>query len=493
MSTIIPKPFVPLPYQPEMLQHLHGNPKALLLVEMGLGKTVVILKLIEELVLDGAITGCLIVAPLRVKLLTWPEQAAAWQHSSWMRVVDMSTPEGEEAWNNGAAHIYLAHYDTLSTREVTRKHGTCKGLGCPGCDAGFTTAKYPGFVARFLKGRRKLPAQMLVYDEISVFKAHNGKRAATMRAYHDKFDRIIGMTGTPLGNSRLNLFNIVRMVDGGERFGPSFTKFRDRYAESDFMGYKWKMREGACAEIDEKISDISLVLLAEDHANLPPLFIEDIEVPLPAAAESAYLRMEKELLLELEKGDIVSLNAAVLAGKLLQILGGACFGENREVHQIHDAKIKALQKLRKKLGPKEPILVLTAYTHEIPRILEAIPGARKFDLKDIDLWRAGKIPMWCADARSLSHGIDSLQVSCCTQAWFTPHWSSETVQQTIKRIHRRGNDRDTTVYRLIGKLSKKTSMDEVVIESNREMAGEQAGMLAALKRLQRLRKKEVAK
>lgn len=472
-----PKPFVPLVYQPQMLEHLEKNSDALLLVEMGLGKTVVVLKHIENLILDGAINGCLIVAPLRVKLLTWPEQCATWEHSAWLRVVDMSTPEGEQAWRDGSADIYLTHYDTLATREVTRK---VKGKS--------VTTKHPGFADKFLKGREKLPATMVVYDEISVFKQHDGKRAAAIRAYHDKFTHHIGLTGTPLGNSRLNLFNQVRMIDGGKRLGPSFFSFRNWAAESDFMGYRWSMREGMSDLIDKKISDIALVLLCADHADLPPCYTEDIEVALPAAAEKAYLKMEKELLLELEKGDIVALNAAVLANKMLQISGGACYGEEREVHHIHDAKIDALKKLREKLGPKEPLIVLISFKHERSRVLEAIPGSREFDVKDIELWRQGKIHTWVADARSIGHGLDSLQVSCCNMVFFTPYWSAEVVQQVIKRIWRRGNLRDTYIWRLVAKIKGKISMDEIVIESNRCNIEEQATMLDSLKKLQRLSK-----
>lgn len=473
--SITPRQYIPLPYQPQMLEHLERTPKALLLVEMGLGKSVVVLKRISDMILNGESNGCLICCPLRVKLLTWPDQCETWEHSAWLRVVDMSTPEGEQAWNEGSADIYLIHYDVLATREVTRK---VKGK----------TVKrtYPGFVDKFLKGRKKIPINMVVYDEISVFKDPNGKRAAAMRTYHELMPFRVGLSGTPLGNSRLNLFNQVRMIDDGERLGRSFTQFRQWAAESDYMGYTWKMREGMAEKIDEKIADISLVLLCEDHAQLPPCYTEDIEVTLPPAAEKDYKKMEKELLLELEKGDIVSLNAAVLSNKLLQIGSGACYGEDREVHIIHDAKLDALKKLRKKLGPKEPLIVLVSFKHERERILQAIPGSRNFDVKDMDAWRQGKIHTFVADARSIGHGIDSLQTSCCNMVFYTPYWSSEVTKQVIKRIWRRGNFRDTYIWRLVCKIKGKITMDEIVIESNRTYADEQSAMFRSLQRLRKL-------
>jgi hypothetical protein len=484
---ITPKQYVPLPYQPLMLKHLEEHPKSLLFVEMGLGKTVVVLKRISDMICQGEIRAALIVAPLRVSLLTWVEQIETWEHSSWMRAVNMNTPEGAAAWEAADAEIFIVHYDVLSTREVTRTCRKCKGNGCATCGgAGSVLSRHPGFAEKFMKGRKRLPVDMVVYDEISVFKDPAGKRAKAMAAHHHHFPYRIGMSGTPLGNSRLNLFNQVRMIDDGERLGKSFFRFREHYAESDFMGYKWTMRPGANEKIDQAISDIALVLLCEDHANLPPCYLNDIEVTLPAEAEKQYRKIEKELLLELEKGDIVAASAAVLAGKMLQITGGACYGDDKTVHHIHTAKIDALKKLRKQLGPREPLIVLVAFRHESARVMEAIPGCRMFDIKDIDEWREGKIHTICADARSLSHGIDSLQVSCCNMVWFTPHWSAEITQQTIKRIHRRGNPRDTHIWRLVAKIKGHLTVDEAVIESNREHTNEQTGMFSSLRKIQRL-------
>lgn len=488
MTPIVPRRYVPLPYQPQMEQHLRDNPWSLLLVEMGLGKTVVVLKDIDEKLTNGSSRGVLIIAPLRVSRITWPEQCETWEHSAWMRVVNMNTPEGAQAWEEGSADVYLTHYDVLATREVHTKCRTCKGMdiGCGKCVEGYVTNIYPGFVDKFLKGRKTLPVDHIVYDEISVFKDPSGKRAAAVRPYLPHFKFRTGMTGTPLGNSRLNLFNQVRMVDGGQRLGHSFFGFRQTYAESDYMGYKWTMKEGASEIIDRKISDISLVLLNEDHADLPPCFHEDIEVTLPTQAEEQYRKIEKELLLQLEKGEIVALNNAVLANKMLQITGGAVYDENRAVHELHTAKIDALKKLRKKLGAKEPLIVLVAFQHESKRVLDAIPGSRMFNEKDLNEWRAGRIHTWVVDARSISHGIDGLQMSCCNMVFFTPYWSAETVQQVIKRIHRRGNSRDTWIWRLVAKIKGKISLDEIVIESNRANTNEQTGMFQSLKNLQRI-------
>ena len=489
-----PRPYNPLPYQPAMLAHLEANPKALLFAELGLGKTVVVLKRIADMILTGESKGALIISPLRVSRITWPEQCETWEHSHWLRVVNMNTPEGVAAWETGNADIYLTHYDVLSTREVQRRCNACGGRGCSRCTDGVTVTRHPGFCEKFLKGRKEIPVNMVVYDEISVFKAHDSVRAAAMRAYHHLFPYRIGMTGTPLGNTRLNLFNQVRMIDDGERLGKSFHSFRQRFFESDYMGYKWTIREGAAETLDRKISDIALVLLNEDHADLPPCFIHDVDVKLPPDAVKAYRKIEKELLLELEKGDIVALNAAVLANKLLQLTGGSCYGENREVHHIHDAKIKALLKKREEIGMRNPTLVIVGYKHESYRAMKTIPGARMFDEKDMAKWKRGEIHTWIADARSLSHGIDGLQLSCSNIIWFTPFWSSETVQQTIKRIHRRGNTKDTHVWRLVARMPDDTfTMDEYVVESNRETANEQSGMLAALKKLQRMHKEKQAK
>jgi SNF2 family DNA or RNA helicase len=458
--------FAPMTQQVLMEDWLDTHPLAMLWVGCGLGKTAVVLQQIAKLILDGAARGALVVAPLRVAKITWPAQCDRWDHSSWLRIVNLNTPEGVAAWADGTADIYVTHYDVLAT--VQRR---VKGK----------VIAYPGHVAKFLK-RKTVPADILVVDEISMAKNHSSKRINALRLHSHHFKYRWGLTGTPIPNSYLDVFAQTRLIDDGERFGRGFEAFRSRYFESDYMGFKYTLRPGAKDQIDEKLKDLALVLRSSDYLDIPDTQIIDEEVALPPAARSAYQKLEKDLLLQLERGEIVALNAASLVAKLMQITTGIVYDAERGVHEIHEAKITALAAIRKR-HKGEPILVLTAYQHEQERLLRAMPDAVKFHEDRIPDWQKGKIKLFVANPGQMSHGIDGLQDGGRIVAWMTPTFSQEKTIQTNARLARTGQGEETIVYRIIAK----GTVDEAVMEVLRDKEENQNGAFEALKNLQRLR------
>jgi hypothetical protein len=205
-------------------------------------------------------------------------------------------------------------------------------------------------------------------------------------------------------------------------------------------------------------------------------------VTLPPAARSAYQQLEKDLLLQLERGEIVALNAASLVAKLMQITTGVVYDAERVIHEIHDAKITALAAIRKR-HKGEPILLLTAYQHEQERLLRAMPDAVKFHEDRIPDWQKGKIKLFVANPGQMSHGIDGLQDGGRIAVWMTPTFSQEKYLQTNARLARTGQGEETIVYRLIAK----GTVDEAVMEVLRDKEENQNGAFEALKNLQRLK------
>ncbi len=467
--------FRPFGYQETMLRWLLDRDDALLFAQMGLGKTVVTLTAISELILEGAAKGVLLVAPIRVMAITWPDQVAKWEHTSWMRCYNLRTEAGLDAWERGDGEIFMINREKLAT--TTR---TVKG----------EERVYPGFVDRFIKGRKQLPVDIFVLDESSTAKSGSAKSFRAIRPYlHDseryktKFKRRWGLTGTPAAGSYLDLHNQVLLMDNGKRLGRSFHQFKQAFFDSDYMGWNWEIKAGAKETIDAKIADIALVMMGEDWLDLPDTTVTDVEVTLPKDAMRNYRTLEKDLLLQLETGEIEALSAAALATKLLQCSAGCAYDAEKEVHVLHDAKLKALKKIRKD-RPGEPLLVLTSFIHERERLLAAFPEAEQFHEKGMGRWRAGEIPMWVSDARSLCHGIDTLQVSGKTMVWMTMTYSNEVYQQANARLVRMGQKHETTILRVLAK----GTIDEAIVEVLRNKEGQQDGLMRSVKALQKLRR-----
>jgi superfamily II DNA or RNA helicase len=447
--------FQPFPYQIPMVEHLLANARAALFVAPGKGKTVVTLTALNSLAICGKFKGALIVAPLRVCSITWPAQVERWAHSKWMRVAHLRTAEGLNEWHDGSADIYLINSELLPNR-LPQMFPTRKGFVCP--------------------------VDTLVIDELSLAKNHASKRFKALYKHLAGITRRWGLTGTPVPNNYLDLFMQVKMLDDGKRLGKTWTQFTGDWFYPDYLGYSFNLRKGAKEQIDKRLADIALVMTC-DGTDLPASSVIDIPAVMPTEARKQYRTLEKEMLAEIGTGEIAAPSAGVLVNKLLQLTSGAVYDEDRNVLHVHEAKLDALRDLLAK-HRGEPVLVLCAFKHESARILAAITQARMFDEMDMPEWQAGDIPVWVADPRSLSHGIDGLQKSCRIAVWTSLTYSHETYVQTNARLIRTGQTAETIIYRIICP----GTIDDAVAEALRDKSETQSGMLHAVRALQRLRK-----
>ena len=446
--------FRPFDYQVPMVDHLLANDRAALFLSPGKGKTVVTLTALDTLATCGQLRGALIVAPLRVCSITWPAQVARWAHTSWMRVANLRTAEGLQAWLDGTADIYLINSELLPNRLP---------LMFP---------KRKTFVC---------PVDTLVIDELSLAKNPQSKRFKALHKHLGAITRRWGLTGTPIPNNYLDLWMQVRMLDDGKRLGKTFSSYKEEhFYPADYMGYTYKLVTGAKEQIDRRLSDLALVMVGDPN-DLPSSSFIDIPAALPPAARKQYKTLEKEMLAEIADGEITAPSAGVLVNKLLQLTSGAVYDEDRNVLPVHAAKLDALRDLLAK-HKGEPVLILTAFKHESARILAAIPEARMFDELFLRDWQDGRIPVWVADPRSLSHGIDGLQKSCRIAIWCSLTYSHETYVQTNARLIRTGQTAETIIYRIICP----GTIDDAVAEALRDKSDTQTGMLHAVRALQRM-------
>jgi hypothetical protein len=448
----------PLPQQRLITQHILNNPEAAIFAGMGLGKTAATIDAIATLIADGDVNSVLIVAPLRVALLTWPGEVGRYKNFDWLRVADLRCWEGRQAWVHKAAHIYVINYEQLPAL----------------CDDDW------GFSLN-IRGVEHLP-NMIVWDELSKAKSSSSKRIKKFLPFRQIFKRHVGLTGTPVPNSYLELHPQIRLLDGGKRLGWSHTAFRNRYFESDYMGYKWNLQEGAKDKIEAKIADMAISLQVEEYLNLPPIEFVDEEVKLPADVFKNYRKLEKELLIQIANKEIIALTAAALVTKLLQFTSGAIYDSEKEVAQVHNEKTKALKEIVK--FSQGGVLVAYHYKHERERILREVPGAVEFSEAAMADWNAGKIKVLIGHPQSIGHGLN-LQHGGNTIVWYSLTYSRELFDQFNARLWRTGQTKNVTVYR----LTVPFTVDEAVAEALRVKGDQQSLLLAAIHNINTLHKK----
>jgi SNF2 family DNA or RNA helicase len=435
------------PYQETIRDFLTTQPRAYCAVGVGLGKTASTLSALHELFVDGAIQAVLIVAPLRVARITWPNEIAKWDQFKWMKVEHLlgKPPSGK-------ANIYLINYDRLNQ--------------LPNLDF----------------------CDVVVFDEVTKAKNPSSKRIKIIRQLLKPRHLRWGLTGTPRPNSLLELFAQIRLLDDGKRFGMSFDGFRRTYFRpTDYMEYDWVPLQGSEEKIYKKIEDMTLAMRSSDYLDIADTVVEDHDVALPAACIDIYRQLEKEFLALVGREEVVARNAAVLVGKLLQVSGGAVYSESGKTQEMHQEKMVTLLNLAKEYD--EPLLIACNFIHERERICEYlrphlpnVVDAGKFKGDIEHEWNSKKIRALVADPRSLGHGLN-LQEGGRRVIWYSPTWSRELYDQFNARVARKGQADQPFIHRIICT----NTIDEVVIETLHERGEGQAAMLRIMENYRKLR------
>ena len=426
--------FSPHNYQAFAINYIETHPIVAVLLDMGLGKTVISLTAIADLLFDSfEAHRILVVAPLRVARDTWPAEIAKWEHLQHLTyAVCVGTPKERRAALMAGADI------TIINRE---------NLGWLIDSSGFD-----------------FDYDMVVIDELSSFKNHKSKRFQSLMKVRPKVKRIIGLTGTPSSNGLMDLWAEFKLLDFGERLGRFITHYRNNYFIPDKRNgeiiYSYKPMPYAEDAIYRKISDITISMKSTDHLQMPELITSQYEVQLSEAEEKRYEELKADFILELPEGEITAANAASLTGKLSQLANGAIYDDDDNIIEFHDWKLDALEDLIEAANGK-PLLVAYWFKHDLQRIKKRFDVREIKSSKDITDWNNGDIPVAVIHPASAGHGLN-LQAGGSTLIWFGLTWSLELYQQTNARLWRQGQTSGTVV---IEHIITKGTIDERILKA----------------------------
>jgi len=419
----------PHEYQKYAAEFVIKNPVSALFLDCGLGKTVITLTAIWELMLDYfEVSRVLVIAPLRVARDTWIGECGKWEHLNGIVISRVLGSEKERREALGKrANVYVINRENVE----------------------------------WLVEHCRWDFDMIVIDELSSFKSHRAKRFKALRKMRPKVERMIGLTGTPAPNGLIDLWAEIGILDMGQRLGRFIGAYREQFflpdKRSREMVYSYKPREGAETKIYERISDITISMKAADYLEMPECIYNRIEVALDEKELKLYRKLETDLLLPFEDGDVDAGNAAGLSNKLLQMANGAVYDENREVKYIHDRKLDALEDLLEAANGK-PVLTAYWYKHDKARIQRRFQAVELDTAESFQDWNNGKIPLALIHPASAGHGLN-LQAGGSTLVWFGLTWSLELYQQTNARLWRQGQEEVVVIHHIIAK----NTLDEKVM------------------------------
>lgn len=433
-------------YQQYCVNFILDHPASLLLLDMGLGKTLITLKVIETLkVMFDQKYKVLVIAPLSVARHTWPEEIENFEFDLTYAKVLGGRKAREEALRK-EVDLYLINRENVT----------------------WLVDHY----------RDSWPFDFIVIDELSSFKSSQSKRFKSLKKVRGKAKRFIGLTGTPAPNNLMDLWSQVYLADGGERLERTITKYRKKYFYPEIANghvvYKYGLQRGAEEQIYKQIQDISLSMKAKDVLDLPKRVDNVVKVELTRPEMKTYLKLKQDFLLDLDGQEIEASNSAVLAGKLLQLANGAIYDSESSVVEVHKQKLDALERIVEE-AQGEPILVFYQYKHDLDRLKKRFKEAEVLG-DNIGRWNAGEIPILLAHPQSAGHGLN-LQRGGHLIVWYGLSWSLEFYQQANARLDRQGQDKPVIVHHLVAK----DTIDEAVMESLKDKDMNQEKLIQAVK------------
>lgn len=475
------------PYQQQMVNFAMERNGTGWFVDMGLGKTLAALALINEWIVNKEIDPkkpILIIAPIMVALDTWSREVTKWGYDWDVKINIRNTPKKRE--------IVLT--DILLPQEKPTLF--------------ITNPQQLEPMRQFYYSRNiPLPFEVLIIDELSMFKSPTSKRNDALIHFRSQATKFLGLTGTPSPNNLLDVWNQLKIIN---RNDTSWAKdniyaFQDTFFTPVIrtpQGHvrKWKPKTGADDVIFRNLSKDVVSMRTEGLVELPKISYSNINITLPKSARDEYDTLTSEIRDTLEETsggtthttedglEIFIPSSDVLQGKLFQLAGGALYTDlaTHTYEVFHDEKLEALDELIE--SSTSPMLVFYYYKSDIDRIQKKYKGKLPvLDSKDpnvqnvIAKWNEGEIPVLLAHPASVGHGLN-LQDGGHTIVWFSlPSWNNDYYQQANKRLHRSGQTHPVSVLHIIAK----NTIDEVMLRSIRAKEVVNSNLMDALDTMER--------
>ena len=434
-------------YQVNMINKAKTIPNMALFMEMGTGKTVTALTIIAEQFKGKT----LVIAPKRIAESVWDTEVANWEHLNHLKVSKvLGTEKQRLAALQENADIYIINIENIVwlTNVIDM-----------------------------------LVFTNLILDESQRWKDPSTKRFKAIKKHLKGFQRRLILTGTPTTQGLPDLWSQVGVLDLGERLETSLTRFRDKYMVPDQMNrhtrvvYSWKLKPGADAVLNQKVSDICFSLKAEDYLQLPERTDIYHKIQIDAKTRKQYDEFRKDMVTKVKGETLTAATAATLANKLLQFTSGSIYNEEGEAREIHSAKLEFLAEMLE--GSGTPTLVFYHFKHSLNRLRIQFPEAVVLDNDNLENWRNGKVRLLLAHPQSWGAGVN-LQCNVGDTAqivWWDLPWSSESYTQGNARIFRQGQKVPVIVHH----LTVSNSIDELVVKALEGKISVQNILLDALK------------
>lgn len=332
--------------------------------------------------------------------------------------------------------------------------------------------------------------EVLICDESHKLKSHESKRAKEIIKLADKIRYKNILTGTPILNTPMDIFNQYRVLDGGKTFGKNYWAFRSQWFQDENAGFqgrahyfpKFTPRPSTFAEFNKLIYAKGMRVLKSECLDLPPLTRQVAYVDLGQEQAKMYRDMKETYIAYVEglekSGEpraVIAQLAITKALRLQQIVSGHAKLDNGDIYVIKEnPRLDVLREYIEELAPNNKIIIWATF-HENYRAINEVCrklkiGYREYhglvphQERDINLkdFRANdEVRVMIANQNAGGVGINMIEASY--SIFYSRNFSLEQDLQAEARNHRGGSEIHSKITRI--DLIAKNTIDELISDA----------------------------
>lgn len=306
----------------------------------------------------------------------------------------------------------------------------------------------------------------LIVDESSAFKHHTSERSKALLKISKLFTYRHLLSATPATNTITELWHQVKILDGGQRLGTSFTNFQSACCIPQQAGnvkriftknakgetvermigpVKWVDKPNVQIVVGALIEDITIRHKFEDCVDIPDMFEFEREFVLSADHQEMYDVFFRDAYADFLNAPLSAVNAGSFAQKLLQLSSGAVYTDDGNYQLFNDDRTHLILDLAEEYPQ---CVVFYMWRHQLES-LKLHANTRGLDYRVWDSGTAclardfqeGKYRVLFAHPASAGHGLTLTKAQATI--WASPTYNLEHYLQGIKRIHRIGQKQKT--------------------------------------------------
>ena len=430
-------------------------------MEMGTGKTKVLIDNASMLYDKGKIDSLLIIAPKGV-VGTWYNQELPTHLPNHIENVTV-------LWQANITKKQQEKLETLFEIE-TAFHILIMNVEA------LSTSKGVDFATKFLNSHRT----MMAIDESTTIKNPKAKRTKNIMQLANlaRYRRV--MTGSPVTKNPLDLFTQCYFLDPYLLGHESYYSFRTRYAimkTANIAGRQIQLVSGFknLGELSDKLKPFSYRVLKEDCLDLPDKIYMKRNINLTPEQLKVYNQMKKEALATLNGKITSTVNALTQLMRLQQITCGHFTADDGSTQSIKNNRITELMDVLEEIEGKA--IIWAHYQYDITNIIKEVvkvhgPGSivDYYGLTPQDE-RQGNIKKFQDDPKCrfivgtpATGGYGITLTAANTVIYYSNGYDLEKRLQSEDRAHRIGQKKSVTYVDLICD----ETVDEKIVKSLRK-------------------------